>query len=86
MHVIYKGHGSRTSVDAYRGITVLNIDAKVYVMLSSDASTWTWRSGCMMHNTASVAAGAPQTASSTYAGWWSATPNACCLCGLQQGL
>ena len=24
-----------------------------------------------MHNTASVAAGAPQTASSTYAGWWS---------------
>ena len=29
------------------------------------ASTWTWRSGCMMQNTASVAAGAPQTASST---------------------
>ena len=27
--------------------------------------------GCMMRNTASVAAGAPQTASSTYAGWWS---------------
>ena len=25
----------------------------------------------MMRNTASVAAGAPQTASSTYAGWWS---------------
>jgi len=33
MHAIYKGRGSRTSMDAYRGITVLNIDAKVYVML-----------------------------------------------------
>ena len=29
MHAIYKGRGSRTSMDAYRGITVLNIDAKV---------------------------------------------------------
>ena len=33
MHAIYKGRGSRTSMDAYQGITVLNIDAKVYVML-----------------------------------------------------
>ena len=33
MHAIYKGRGSRTSMDAYRGITVLNIDAKVYVKL-----------------------------------------------------
>ena len=51
-----KGCDSRTSVDAYRGITVLNIDAKVYVMLLLCNLCRTWRSGYSM---ASAAAGAP---------------------------
>ena len=52
----------------HQGITLLNIDGKVYVMPpSSAASAWTRRSRCMMHNMASVAAGAPQTAPSTSA-------------------
>ena len=28
MHAIYKGRGSRTSMDAFRGITVLNMDTR----------------------------------------------------------
>ena len=69
MHAVYKGRGSRTSMEAYRGVTVLNIGAKAYVMLLLRRLAWTWRSSCMMHNTASAVAGASHTSFSTSAGW-----------------
>ena len=71
MHAIYKGHGSRTSMGAYRGITVLNIDAKVYVMLLRRRRRVDMEERMHDAQHGFVAAGAPQTASSTYAGWWS---------------
>ena len=67
MHAVYKRRGSRTSMDAYRGITDLSIDVNVYMMLllchlRLDTEEW-------MHDAqhGSEAAEAQQTASSTSA-------------------
>ena len=64
MHAIYKGRGSRTSVDAtWALLSSMNTPPP----LTPATSAWTWRSGCMMHINASIEA--PQSASTTSAGW-----------------
>ena len=59
MHAVFKGRGSRTSMDASQSITVLNIDA-THTWRTSAACAWTWRSGCIVDSTASQRQGHPR--------------------------
>ena len=78
MHAACKGCGSRTSMDAYRGTTVLNIDAEVYAMpflrrLPLDMEELV----CLVQHV--FRSGKDTlTASSTSVMWWSSAEPTCC--------